>query len=78
MKSFENKAVPAVVSLLLLFAAGCDKLDLGKFGKLGKTDPPAATSPPLQVTPAAKNATPVPTIQLPDFTALVAKEGRPW
>ena len=74
MMSFENKAVPAIFALLLLFAAGCDKLDREKFGKLGKTDPPAAASAPLQVTPAAP-ATPLPTIQLPDFTKLVAKQG---
>jgi serine protease Do len=75
MTSFENKAVPAIISLLLLFAAGCEKLDPGKFGKVDKAESPAATSAPLQITPAATAATPVPTIQLPDFTALVAKEG---
>jgi len=74
MTSFANKVAPTALSVLLLFAAGCEKLDLGKFAKLGKTEPPPATAP-LQITPAPATATPVPTVQLPDFTALVAKEG---
>ena len=56
-----------------LIVAGCDKLDLGKPAKSG---PPPPTEQPA--TKLAKNdapVTPTPTVQLPDFAALVDKEG---
>ena len=68
--------------VLGLSVTGCEKLDLGKFGKTEPNAvspaPAAAASPSIIAVPAAgggKAATPVPTIQLPDFASLVEKEG---
>ena len=57
-------------------ATGCDKLDLGKFGKAEVAAPaaqPAQLEPKLGQSNAP--APPLPAIQLPDFAALVEKEG---
>gem|GEM_PF-18247 len=53
---------------------GCEKIELGK---LGKTDPAAASPASHSSFKPSPNATTmaVPTVQLPDFAALVEKEG---
>ncbi|MES2355299.1 MAG: DegQ family serine endoprotease [Pseudomonadota bacterium] len=56
-----------------LTATGCEKLDLGKAGKAESTQPPAQSA--FKPTPGTTPGTPVPTVQLPDFTALVEREG---
>jgi serine protease Do len=75
MTQIPFKAVASALAALLLLATGCEKLELGKFGKPGKPEAPVPAMPAFKTAPPSASPAPVPTVRLPDFTALVDREG---